>query len=128
AYQKLTLNQARVLKPNGTVVAIEPKHVQLRDLSTDYQIYDPDKQLIISFPNLQIGDVIEVKWTTRGKNPEFHGHHFTRYTFGDDRHPTMREELRVRLPKNKPLRFTSVNGSAVPAVQDDGDFRLYFWS
>src|SRR3954453_13931615 len=45
AYEKLTLNVARVLKANGQVVAIEPRHLQLRDVGTDFQVYDADKQL-----------------------------------------------------------------------------------
>src|SRR5262249_29462453 len=97
AFQKLTLNEARVHKAGGQTVPIEAKHVQLRDVSTDYQVYDHDKQLVISFPSLEVGDVIEVKWTTRGKNPEHAGQFFTRYTFGDDQYPVVHDELRVRL-------------------------------
>jgi len=127
AYQKLTLNVARVLKGNGQVVEIEPKHVQLRDQSTDYQVYDADKQLVISFPNLEVGDIYEVKWTVRGKNPEHFGQFFTRYTFGDDRYPVARDELRVRLPKNRPLKFASVNGKLQTLVKDEGKDRFYDW-
>src|SRR5262249_33283154 len=50
AYQKLKLNVARVLKKDGKVVPVEPKHVKLRDTSTDYSSYDQDKELVISFP------------------------------------------------------------------------------
>src|SRR5712692_1724664 len=32
SYEKLTLNEARVIKANGKIVPIEPKHVQLRDV------------------------------------------------------------------------------------------------
>jgi tetratricopeptide (TPR) repeat protein len=127
AYQKLTLNEARVLKAGGRRVEIEPKHVQLRDLSTDYQVYDHDKQLVISFPGLEVGDAIEVKWTTRGKNPEYQGHFFTRYTFGDDRYPVAVDELRLRLPRSRVLKFGAVNGKLDPVVKEDGDCRLYHW-
>src|SRR6266567_3124944 len=37
AFQKLTLNEARIHKPGGRVVAVEPRHVHLRDVGTDYQ-------------------------------------------------------------------------------------------
>jgi tetratricopeptide (TPR) repeat protein len=109
-YEKLTLNEAQVLKADGTVVPIEPRHVQLRDIGTDYQVYDDDKQLVISWPNLQVGDAYEVKWTVRGKNPEFGGEFFARYTFGDDDYPVVRDELFVRVPKGKALRYAAVNG------------------
>lgn len=128
AYQKLTLNEARVHKADGRTVPTEPGHVQLRDLSTDYQVYDADKQLIISFPSLEVGDAIEVKWTVRGKNPEHGGHFFTRYTFGSALYPVARDDLLVRLPKGKALKFASVGGKLEPAVREEGECRTYHWS
>jgi tetratricopeptide (TPR) repeat protein len=127
AYQKLTLHEARIHKADGRTVAVEPRHVQLRDLATDYQVYDRDKQLIISFPTLEAGDVIEVKWTVRGRNPEYQGQFFTRYTFGDDSYPVVRDELRVRLPKGKLLKYGAAGGKLEPKVADDGDWRTYVW-
>jgi tetratricopeptide (TPR) repeat protein len=108
-YEKLTLNEARVIKPDGTSVPVEPRHVQLRDVATDFQVYDEDKQLVISWPNLQVGDTYEVKWTVRGKNPEFAGEFFTRYTFGDDDYPVAHDELYVRVPQGKTLEHADVN-------------------
>jgi tetratricopeptide (TPR) repeat protein len=127
AYQKVTLHEARIHKADGRTVAVEPRHVQLRDLATDYQVYDHDKQLVISFPTLEAGDVIEVKWTVRGRNPEHQGQFFTRYTFGDDSYPVVRDELRVRLPKGKALKYAAVGGKVEPKVTDDGDTRTYVW-
>ncbi len=127
AYQTLTLHAARVHKANGRVVTIEPRHLQLRDLSTDYQIYDHEKQLIISFPSLEVGDTVEVKWTTRGKNPEHGGHFFTRYNFGDDRYPVVRDQLRVRLPKSRVLKFAAIGGKLEPAITEDGNYRTFHW-
>jgi tetratricopeptide (TPR) repeat protein len=126
-YEKLTLNDALIHKAGGRTVPIEPRHVQLRDLSTDYQVYDHQKQLIISFPSLEVGDTIEVKWTVRGKNPEYQGHFFTRYTFGDDQFPVVADELRVGLPKDQPLRFAAIGGKLDPAVREDNGSRLYTW-
>jgi tetratricopeptide (TPR) repeat protein/transglutaminase-like putative cysteine protease len=127
AYQKLTLNEARVLKANGQRVEIGPTNVQLRDLSTDYQVYDHDKQLIISFPNLEVGDAIEVKWTARGKNPEYQGQFFTRYNFGDDQYPAALDEMRFRLPRDRTLKYATVNGKLKPTIREAGDYRLYHW-
>jgi len=126
-YQKLVLNAARIIKADGAIVPIEAKHLHVRDVSTDYHVYDRDKQLVISFPNLEVGDVYEVKWTTRGKSPEFR-EFFTRTTFGDDAHPVAREEMRIRLPRSKTLKFASVNGKLAPVVRDVGSEREYHWS
>ncbi|MBI3409928.1 MAG: DUF3857 domain-containing protein [Planctomycetes bacterium] len=127
AYQKLVLNEARVIKVNGAAVAIEPRHVQLRDVATDYQVYNEDKQLVISFPNLEVGDLYEVKWTVRGKNPEFAGHFFTRYAFGDDSHPVHQDELHVIVHPSKTLKYATINGKTDFNVADRKEGKHYSW-
>jgi tetratricopeptide (TPR) repeat protein len=127
SYQKLTLNEARIHKADGRIVAIEPRHVQLRDVATDYQVYDHEKQLIISFPSLEVGDVIDVKWTLRGKNPEHAGHFFNRYSFGDAQYPVMIDEFRVRLPRERALKHAVVGGKVEQAVREEGAWRTYSW-
>jgi tetratricopeptide (TPR) repeat protein len=127
-YQKLTLNDARIHKADGSTVLIQPRNVHLRDVPTDFQSYDTDKQLIISFPSLGVGDTIEVKWTVRGKNPEHAGQFFTRYTFGDPTYPVVLDELRVRVPKTKPLHNASLGGKIVPHVRELPGARLYHWA
>jgi tetratricopeptide (TPR) repeat protein len=127
SYQKLTLHEARIHKPDGRTVNVEPRHVQLRDVGTDYQVYDHEKQLIISFPTLQVGDVIEVKWAVRGKNPEYAGNFFTRYSFGDANYPVVLDDLRVRVPKSRTFHHASINGKLDPEVTRDGDQVTYHW-
>jgi tetratricopeptide (TPR) repeat protein len=126
-HQKLTLNEARVHKPDGRVLDVQPRHVQLRDATTDYQSYDPDKQLIISFPNLEVGDVVEVKWTLRGKNPEHAGQFFNRYSFGDPSYPVVLDEMRVRIPKSKTLKYACCAGKIEPTISETADARTYHW-
>jgi tetratricopeptide (TPR) repeat protein len=128
-YEKLTLNEASVIKADGKIVPIEPRHVQLRDVATDFQVYDQDKQLIISFPNLQVGDIYEVKWTVRGKNREFDGHFFSRYSFGDDHQPVLLDEFRVHLPKGKTLKHGTINGKVDLKVSEQPDgAKFYHWA
>ncbi|MBY0525291.1 MAG: DUF3857 domain-containing protein [Gemmataceae bacterium] len=126
-YEKLTLNEARVIKADGRSVPVEAKHVQLRDQGTDFQVYDRGKVLVISFPTLEVGDCYEVKWTVRGKNPEHAGHFFTRYTFGDDRYPVVCDEVRVRLPKTRELKHAVTGGKLDPEVKEEGGHRTYHW-
>jgi tetratricopeptide (TPR) repeat protein len=128
SFQRLTLHEARVHKADGRTIDVEPRHAQLRDVVTDYQVYDRDKQLIISFPTLEAGDVIEVKWSVRGKNPEYDGQFFTPYTFGDDNYPVVRDEFRVRLPKGKELKYAVTGGKLAPKVVEEGETRTWTWA
>lgn len=127
SYQKLTLNEARVHKPDGKIVRVLPRHVHLRDVGTDFQSYDPEKQLIITFPSLEVGDTIEVKWTVRGKNPEHAGQFFNRYALGDLSYPIALDEYRVRLAKGLTLKHAVVNAALAPAITDDNGEKLYVW-
>jgi tetratricopeptide (TPR) repeat protein/transglutaminase-like putative cysteine protease len=128
SYQKLTLNEARIHKANGKVIDVEPRHAHLRDVATDYQVYDPEKQLIITFPSLEVGDTIEVKWTIRGKNPEHAGQFFHRYSFGDVLYPVVRDEFRVRLPRDRALKYASAHGAVDPAINEAGEHKLFSWA
>src|SRR5690606_32439284 len=100
----------------------------LRDTSSDYQVYDPEKQLIITFPGVQVGDVLEVKWTVRGKHPEYRGGYFNRYPFGAIDYPIVRDELRVRMPGEKKLRWVSSEPGLTPTVTAEKGATLYRWS
>jgi tetratricopeptide (TPR) repeat protein len=131
AYQKLTLNEARIHKADGRVVAITPRDVHLRDVATDFSTYDLDKQLVISFPSLQAGDTIEAKWTVRGKNPEHGGQFFTRYSFGDPLYPVVLDEFRVRMPRGKDLKHASgadpEHRLLAAVAEAPAGARLYHW-
>ncbi|MBI1916546.1 MAG: tetratricopeptide repeat protein, partial [Planctomycetes bacterium] len=74
-----------------------------------------------------VGDVIEVKWSVRGRNPEYFGHFCTRYAFGADEYPVVRDEFRVRLPVSRTFRHAVVGGRVEPQVSERDGFRLYRW-
>ncbi len=128
SYQKLTLNEARIHKADGRVVAIEPRNAQLRDVSTDYLVYDRDKVLIISLPSLEVGDVFEAKWSVRGKNPEHGGQFFSRYSFGDDNYPVALDEFKVQLPKTMPFKYAVIGDKLDPTITENDKTRTYHWS
>jgi tetratricopeptide (TPR) repeat protein/transglutaminase-like putative cysteine protease len=127
AYERVTLHAARVHKKNGGVIEVGPRNVQVRDVNTDHQIYDPSKQLVISFPALEVGDTVEVHWTTRGRHPEHPGQLFSRYQFGNDKYPVVRDEWCVRVPEGRELKHATVNGNVALTVTSEGGERVYRW-
>jgi tetratricopeptide (TPR) repeat protein len=128
AFERVTLHAARVYKKSGGVIEVGPRQLQVRDVNTDHQIYDPSKQLVISFPALEVGDVMEVHWTTRGRHPEHPGQLFSRYQFGNDKYPVVRDEWCVRVPEGRDLRHATVNGPVPLTVTSDGGERIYRWT
>jgi tetratricopeptide (TPR) repeat protein len=126
-YEKVTLHEARVHKADGRTVALQPRDARVRDDNTDYASYSNVKQLILSFPGLEAGDVMEVRWTVRGKNPEDQGQFYYHYTFGNDRYPVAREEFSVRLPKGKTFKHKLLNGGAEATSRIDGELQVHSW-
>ncbi len=127
-FEKLTLNLARIHKKKGGIVSVQPRHVHLRQSTTDFQTYSPSKILVISFPGLEVGDTIEVKWTTRGKNPEHGNQFFYRYKFGAVDYPIVKDELVVQLPKKMPFHYELVNGHLKTTVSEEKKARTYRWT
>jgi hypothetical protein len=127
SYQKLTLYVARVHKASGHTLDIGPPHTHMRDVNTDYQVYRRHQQLLISFPDLTAGDVIEVKWGLHGKDPEGHEQFYGSHRLGSDYYPTVHAELRIRLPHGRALYSRVSGGQLDLAVHEGDDGRLSHW-
>jgi tetratricopeptide (TPR) repeat protein/transglutaminase-like putative cysteine protease len=133
-YEKLTLHDARIRKPDGKEIPVEAKNVQLRDTQTDFMVYDFSKQLIISFPTLEVGDVLDILWSVRGKNPEYAGQYFSRYQFGDEKYPVYQDQLRILTPEKKTLSYALFNshllpsGKLDPAIKKEDGKVLHTWT
>jgi tetratricopeptide (TPR) repeat protein len=127
SYQKLTLNEARVLKADGKEEPVGREFVELRDGNIKTNEVHPSKQLYLAFTGLVAGDVVEVKWTLRGKDPEGRGHFFKLKNLGDAYYPTIRQDLRIRLPRARVLKHATTGGRLKPTVSEAGGWRTYHW-
>jgi hypothetical protein len=141
--ESLTLNEAVVHKPDGRVLPVRPEHVRVRDVNTDFLVYSESKMVIVSFPNLEAGDVIEVKWTVRRawRNAELAA--FGRcISFGRlspldeeadnsrDCFPVARQVVRLCLPQLREdlrLRFAVAGGAVEYKVEEQASSRRHTW-
>jgi hypothetical protein len=104
SYETCVLHHAFVVGGNGQRRELESRHCQVRDMVTDYAVYQNDKQAILSFPGLQVGDTVVVQWSTTGKNPEYQGQCFGRFSLGMVGYPTLEEVVRLGVPAGKNFR------------------------
>src|SRR5262249_41559729 len=78
-------------------------------------------------------DVVDVKWTTRCRHPEYDGHFFSRYQFGDERFPVWSDTFGVRAAKGKTVKFAPINphlvpgGKIVPEITQKDGVRQFIW-
>jgi transglutaminase-like putative cysteine protease len=128
-FERLTLNVARVHAADGATRELRPEDVQVRDNNTDYQVYDQFKQAVLSFPGLKVGDVIELAFTTVGRDPSQEGTFTLRYPFNTPvETPLVRGELRLQMPADRPLaQATFGDGVRVDESANNGS-RTHLWT
>jgi hypothetical protein len=142
--ENLILNEAAVHKPDGRVLAVRPDQVRVRDLNTTFLKYSDRKMLIVSFPGLEAGDIVEAKWTVRRRRVDYQrvtGRIFfgrlSSPRFGEqeddatrDSYPVARQVIRLGLPsKCRPieLRFAVTGGLAQHREEEQASYRLHIW-
>lgn len=127
SFEKCSLNHAFVVGANGGRRELEPRHCQVRDVVTDFAIYQNDKQAILSFPGLQVGDTLVVQWTTTGKNPEYKGHCFGRFSLGMVGYPTLEEVVRLGVPTGRAFRARLKGLAIEPSQSTRGGIEWTEW-
>jgi transglutaminase-like putative cysteine protease len=124
AYERFSLNEARVHGAGGAVRELRPDDVHVRDSNTDYQVYDQYKQAVLSFPGLETGDVVEIVFTIAGRDPSQEGMFTVRYPFNDPvQTPLVHGELVVQTPIDLPLVHATFGGGVRVAESTDGGTR-----
>jgi tetratricopeptide (TPR) repeat protein len=125
--ETVMLNAARLHKPDGRVVDVAPEDIHVRDENTDYLNYDLTKNVVVSFSNLETGDVVEVKYTRKRLDGDFPGHLYGTQPFYDENYPVARGELVVRVPAARTLRYRAFVMQGEPEVETAAGYRLYRW-
>lgn len=107
-YEKVELEYARTIRPDGTVVPVGDKHV--RDVSRylNYPLYSNARVKIISMPEVTEGSIIEykAKWhITKLINKRDFSHHYGIQGY----EPYLNQKLTVVVPADYEFNFKSYN-------------------
>lgn len=125
--ESIVLHVARVHKANGQVVDVPKEDLHFRDENTDFQVFDVYKYLVVSFSQLAVGDVVELKYSRRQSAAQYGGQLFGRTELSDARFPILRGEVVVSVPKSKKLTFAAKNLEIQPTITGDGETTTYRW-
>ncbi len=126
-FESITLNAARVHKADGRVIDADDEDIHVRDENTDFADYDLSKYVMVSLAGLEVGDVVEIKYTRSGVDPQFGGQAFGRFEFADPTYPVHRSELVVSLPAGKKLRYHASASDVEPQVANTDEEMRYTW-
>ena len=125
---KMSVDFVRVHKPDGRVVTAGADAVQ--DLSSPVErvapMYTDIRQVHITVPDLNVGDTLEYQFHTVTVHPVVPGEFFTAWSYSKQI-ITLDETFQANVPRSRELHIKTSNGIAAPAIQDQGDRRIYTW-
>ncbi len=133
-YEKVELEFARVIKPDGSMVEVGERH--LRDVSKylNFPLYSNARVLIISFPEIGEGAVIEYKFRIV-RSELLAGKEFVAHYPVKSSEPVLRADFSLRLPAGREAKIKLLNepfndsgAKLAPAVERDEDSVVYRWS
>ncbi|HEY5928399.1 MAG TPA: DUF3857 domain-containing protein [Kofleriaceae bacterium] len=129
--EKMQVLSAQVIKKDGTVVPVPAKDIHDTEQSGEMNIYDPQgRALKVTFANLAVGDVADIKWKLTRLTPTRVGYFNDAFGF-QQTEPLLSATYTVDGPAALPLkthiyhpeRTTKIETSKTKA----GDRVLYKW-
>jgi len=110
-YDKINVAKARVIKPDGTILNVPKENITdiTPSVLAAMNIYEPDqRQKVINFPNLEVGDAIEYFVVDTCYHAVMDSAFDTMYFFREF-DPVLHDEITVTGPSSLPLRYKSHN-------------------
>ncbi|MCX5714280.1 MAG: DUF3857 domain-containing protein [Candidatus Omnitrophica bacterium] len=132
-YEKVELEFARTIKPDGTVVTVGSRHI--RDVSKylNFPLYSNARASIISFPEIADGVSIEYKFKII-RHELMNKKDFVLNYSVKNSEPTMEAYFTVRLPKGRDIklkylntRFNDPGRDLSPKIKEEKNCLIYDW-
>ncbi|MFC1658773.1 DUF3857 domain-containing protein [Candidatus Omnitrophota bacterium] len=132
-YEKVELEYARTIRPDGLVVAVGSRHI--RDVSKylNFPLYSNARARIISFPEVTEGCVIEYKYKVY-RNQLINEEDIVLSYSLQESEPIIQASFKLALPVSKPLHHKILNpayntfqAKLEPEVKEASGYREYSW-
>ena len=132
-YEKVELEYARTIRPDGTIVPVGDKHI--RDVSRylNYPLYSNARVKILSMPEVAEGSIVEykAKWSiNKLVNKKDFSHHYGIQGY----EPYLNQKLTVIVPEDYKFNFKAYNPGYTnykpdfsPEIKKTGDKKIYVW-
>ncbi len=132
-YEKVDLEYARTIKPDGKIVPVGDKHI--RDVSRylNYPLYSNARVKIISMPEVTEGSTIEykAKWYIKKL---INKRHFCQHYGVQGYEPYLNQRLTIVVPGDYEFNFKSYNPGYTyydvdfsPQIKELGNNKIYVW-
>jgi hypothetical protein len=127
--EKLTLNWARVVRPDGSVVSEKPVHEQesLAPVAMEAPVYSDEKLHRISLGGVAPGTLVDYSYTVKTLKPIIPGDFFTTWSVSTGR-LTRRSRLIIDVPATMNPRISERHLSFARKEVTAGGRRIYTWA
>jgi len=127
--EKLTINWARVLRPDGTVISEKPAHEQVFDapVPESAPIFTDRKLHRISLSGVEPGTIVDYSYTIETLEPVLPGDFYTGWSVTTGR-TTRRSRLILDVPAKLEPRIQERNLGSMRKVQEVAGRRIYTWA
>lgn len=131
-YEKVELEYARTIKPDGTVVTVGDKNIRDVSLYLNFPLYSNARARIISMPEVTAGSCIEYRAKLyQSQLPDKKNFNMTYWLQADE--PILFQRSTINVPKEKNLQYKIVNPSyntfgfdMAPKVSEEGNRQIFF--
>lgn len=132
-YEKVEIEYARTIKPNGEVVAVGEKGI--RDVSRylDFPLYSNSRARIISMPEIAEGAIVEYKIRTTRSQLINKDDFDIAYNL-QETEPVISARFAISIPKNRNLRikplnleYNPKNFNLSPIITETKEEKIYRW-
>ncbi len=129
--EKVSVILARTIKPDGTVIDLNPSEIKITKASSGSVYFGKEKHLAFTLPSVSVGDIIEYifeydvfnPWDKKVFSPDW-------YFGGDD--PVYHSEVEYIVPANQELVYVikhDPHRKVKHEITEEGNTRIYrFWA
>ncbi|MCB9545059.1 MAG: tetratricopeptide repeat protein [Myxococcales bacterium] len=118
-----TILRARTLTPDGEDVPVGPEAQEIANPHAGTALHGDMRQLILRFPRVEPGAIVDYEVVTHRPNPELKGIWWDGYVLGN-LEPTVAARYSLDLPADEPLKLGTTGLPAAAETRADGRRRL----
>ena len=132
-YEKVELEYARTIKPDGTAVEVGARHIRNVSKYLNFPLYSNARVYIISFPEVEEGSIIEYKLKVY-RNQLINKKDIAIAYPLQSSEPLLAATFSVSLPEGNKLNIKAINdqynifsANLIPQVKKEGGRIIYSW-
>lgn len=120
-YETVKILRARTIRPDGTVVNVQPEDIRDHELNDEGGEYSDAKVVSFSMPAVDAGCIIDYEYETVQSKSQMAGNFWTDWYFQGGTDPVMLSRLTVTMPKDLKMTEQYKNTPTRPQVKPSAD-------